>query len=195
MYEALKEMFESDNTLRALILRSQLQSTKMTKGDTVVIFFMKISEIKEKLEAIGEIMSDRELVLSTLTNLPKHWEPFLKSISGRESLPTFDCLWTNCTQEELRLRNRGVEDSPDENHALALHTKKGGRFKRNFRQTFRDEKSSSNPGHNQRRDVSEIQCFRCDKYGHYARNCPTKKKGRQYASTADIDPPPQKLNL
>jgi hypothetical protein len=46
MYEALKEMFESDNTLRALTLKSQLQSTKMTKGDTIATFFMKISEIK-----------------------------------------------------------------------------------------------------------------------------------------------------
>jgi hypothetical protein len=111
MYEALKEMFESDNTLRALTLKSQLQSTKMRKGDTVVIFFMKISEIKEQLEAIGGIMSDIELVLSTLNNLPKHWEPFLQSINGRESLPTFDRMSTNCTQEELRLINRGVEES------------------------------------------------------------------------------------
>jgi hypothetical protein len=71
MYEALKEMFESDNTLRALTLKSQLQSTKMTKGDTIAIFFMKISNIKEQLETIGEIMSDRELVLTTLNNLPK----------------------------------------------------------------------------------------------------------------------------
>ena len=77
MYEELKDMFESDNTLRALTLKGQLQSTKMTKGDTVATFFMKISEIKEQLGAIGEIMSDRELVLSTLNNLPKHWEPFL----------------------------------------------------------------------------------------------------------------------
>jgi hypothetical protein len=46
MYEALKEMFESDNTLKALTLKSQLQSTKMMKGDTVPIFFMKISQIK-----------------------------------------------------------------------------------------------------------------------------------------------------
>ena len=39
----------------------------------------------------------------------------------------------------------------------------------------------------------EIQCFRCDKYGRYARNCPTRKKGRQCVYTADIDPkPPQK---
>jgi hypothetical protein len=52
-----------------------------------------------------------------------------------------------------------VEDSSEENHALALHTKKGAKFKRNFRQTFKGEKSSSNPGY-QRRDVSEIQCFR-----------------------------------
>jgi hypothetical protein len=127
----------------------------MMKGDTVVIFFMKISEIKEQLETIGEIMSGRELVLTTLNNLPKTWEPFLHSISGREALPTFDRLWTDYTQEELRLRNRGVEDSSEENHALALHTKKGGKFKRNFRKTFIDEKYSSNPGY-QRRDVSKF---------------------------------------
>jgi hypothetical protein len=192
MYEALKGMFESDNTLRALTLKSQLQNTKMTKGDTVALLLMKLSDIKEQLETIGEIMSDRELVLTTLQNLPKSWEPFIQSISGREALPTFDPLWTDCTQEELRLRNRGVEDSSEENHALALHTKKGGKLKRNSRQTFKGEKSSSNPG-SQRTDVSEIQCFKCDKYGHLARNCPIRKKGRQYASTVDIDlNPPQK---
>jgi hypothetical protein len=43
MYEALKEMFESDNTLKALTFKSQLQSTKMMKGDTVAMFFLKIS--------------------------------------------------------------------------------------------------------------------------------------------------------
>jgi hypothetical protein len=47
-----------------------------------------------------------------------------------------------------------VEDSSDENHSLALHTKKGGRFKIKFRQTFKDEKSSLTSVHNQRRDVS-----------------------------------------
>jgi hypothetical protein len=63
MYKTLKKMFESDNTLKALALKSQLQSTKMTKDDTVALFFMKLSKVKEQLETIGEIMSDRELVL------------------------------------------------------------------------------------------------------------------------------------
>jgi hypothetical protein len=99
MYEALKEMFESDSTLKSLTLKSQLQSTKMMKGDTVAILFMKLPEIKEQLETIGGIMSDKEIVLTTLNNLPKSWEPFLQSIIGRESLPTFENLWTDCTQE------------------------------------------------------------------------------------------------
>jgi hypothetical protein len=193
MYKTLKEMFESDNTLRALALRSQLQSTKMTKDDTVALFFMKLSEVKEQLETIGENMSDRELVLTTLQNLPKSWEPFLQSISGRETLPTFERLWIDCTQEELRLRNRGVEDYPEENHALALHTRKGGKFKRNFRQTFKEEKPSSNSGY-QRRDPSKTLCYRCDKHGHIAKYCPTRKKGKQYATTADIDPDPPQEN-
>ena len=87
-----------------------------------------------------------------------------------------------------------MEDSPhDENHALALHTKKGGRNKRNSKQTFKDKKTSSASGYDQRKDMSKIQCLRCDKYGHFLRKCPTRKKGRQYACTTDIDPnPPQK---
>jgi hypothetical protein len=65
MYEALKNMFESNNTLIALTLKGHLQNIKMTKYDTVATFFMKISEIRDQLGAIGEIISDRELVLTT----------------------------------------------------------------------------------------------------------------------------------
>ena len=99
MYEALNNMFKSDNNLRALTLKYQLQNIKMTKGDTVAALFMKMSEIRDQLGAIGEIISCRELVLTTLNNVLKHWEPFLQSISGRVELSTFDRLWTDYTQE------------------------------------------------------------------------------------------------
>jgi hypothetical protein len=192
MYDALKNMFESTNTLRALTLKSQLQNIKMTKDDTVATFFMKISEIRDQLGAIGETISDRELVLTTLNAFSRHWEPFLQSISGRSELPNFDRLWTDCTQEEIRLIARGVQDSPhDDNHALAFHTKKGKRInRRSFSKAFKDKKTSSASGHEHRKDKLKIQCFRCDKYGHIARNCPTRKKGRQLPSTANVDPEP-----
>jgi hypothetical protein len=97
LYDALKNMFESNNTLRALTLKHQLQHIKMTKADIVATFFMKISEIRDQLGANGETISDRELVMTTLNALPRHWEPFLQSISGKADLPGFDSLWTDCT--------------------------------------------------------------------------------------------------
>jgi hypothetical protein len=57
MYEALKNMFESNNTIRALTLKNQLQHIKMKKVDTVATFFMKILEIRDQLGAIGETIS------------------------------------------------------------------------------------------------------------------------------------------
>jgi hypothetical protein len=109
MYDAFKKMFERNNTNRALTLKHQLQNIKMMKVDTISTFFMKISDIRDHLGSIGETITDKELVMITLNALPRHWEPFLQSISGREDLPEFDHLWTNCTQEETRIIARGVQ--------------------------------------------------------------------------------------
>ena len=49
---------EDDIKARKIIIYScQLQNIKMTKGDTVAIFFMKMSEIRDQLGAIGEFIS------------------------------------------------------------------------------------------------------------------------------------------
>jgi hypothetical protein len=72
MYDALKKLFESNNTNRALALRHQVQNLKMTKSDTIATFFKKIPEIRGQLGAIGEIISDRELFMITLNGLPSH---------------------------------------------------------------------------------------------------------------------------
>jgi hypothetical protein len=62
MYESLKNMFESKNTLRDLTLKSQLQNIKMKKADTAATFFMKISEIIYQLGAIGETILDKTCI-------------------------------------------------------------------------------------------------------------------------------------
>jgi hypothetical protein len=144
MYDALKNTFESNNTLRALTLKNQLQHIKMTKVDTVATFFMNILEIRDQLGAIGETISEKELVLTTHNALPRHWEPFLQIISGRADLLGFDHLWTDCTQEETRLIARGVKDSlHDDNHSFSFHTKKGRRNRRSINKEFKDKKNSS----------------------------------------------------
>jgi hypothetical protein len=193
MFDALKKLFESNNTNRAIALRHQLQNIKMTKADTVATFFMKISEIRDQLGAIGEIISDRELVMLTLNGLPNYWEPFIQSISGRSKLPKFDRLWADCTQEETRLAARGVQSSHhDESQALASHARRGRGRGRGSGRSFKGGKSGTTP-EQKKKDLSKIQCFKCEKFGHYARHCPLWKKGKQHASTVDVDKePPQK---
>jgi hypothetical protein len=117
--------------------------------------------------------------MTTLNALPRHWEPFLQSISGRADLPEFDCLWTDCTQEETKLIARGVQDSHhDDNQSLAFHAKRGRRNRRSFSKAFKDKKTSVAPSHEQRKDISRIQCFRCDKYGHVITQFVLVPKGR-----------------
>jgi hypothetical protein len=116
--------------------------------------------------------------MTTLNSLPRHWEPFLQSISGREDLPEFDRLWTDYTQEETKLIARGVQDSHhDDNKSLDSHAKRGRINRRSFSKAFKDKKTSAAPSNEQRKDISRIRCFRCDKYGHIARNFPTRNKG------------------
>jgi hypothetical protein len=84
-----------------------------------------------------------------------------------------------------------VQDSHHyDNQALASHTKRETRNRRSLSKAFKDKKTSTASGHEHRKDISRIQCFRCDKYGHIARNCPTRKKGRQHVSTVDVDSEP-----
>jgi hypothetical protein len=45
------------SSTQALTLKGQLQNNKMTKGDTVATFFMKMSEDRDQPGAIGEIIS------------------------------------------------------------------------------------------------------------------------------------------
>jgi hypothetical protein len=45
------------SSIQALTLKGQLQNNKMTKCDTMTTFFMKMSEEKDQLGAIGEIIS------------------------------------------------------------------------------------------------------------------------------------------
>jgi hypothetical protein len=189
MFDALKKLFESKNTNRVIALKHQLQNIKMTKADTVATFFMKIVEIRDQLGAIGEIISDRELVMLTLNGLPSHWEPFIQSISGRSKLPKFDRLWADCTQEETRLAVRGAHSSHhDESHALASHARKGkGRGRGKGTERFHKKQKPHWAHEHKEKDMSKVQCYRCDKYGHYARDCLVWKKGRRHATTANVD--------
>ena len=53
MFQTLKDLYEFNNTSRALALRCQLLHVKMSRDEFVVSYFVKIIELKDQLSAIG----------------------------------------------------------------------------------------------------------------------------------------------
>jgi hypothetical protein len=99
-------------------------------------------------------------------------------------MPTWERMWDDFVQEETRLAAKasgqqqtvqGVED-------LSLWTKgkkkigRGGRKGPKFGAPSQGGESSSN---GQKRDMSTVRCFACGEMGHYAGQCPKKKKKQQ----------------
>lgn len=189
MFKILEGLYEINNTSRTLALRQQLYQVKMAKGEFVMSFFMKVSELRDQLSAIGDQVIDKDLVILALNGLPHSWEPFNQSISRRYKLPKFDRLRADCIKEESRLTARGsVKSSQNEDtHVLATQsTKKGRNWKKGNFKKNRDQKSDSAlNSKKKKKNLSRIQCFRCDKFGHYARDCLTRPK-QQGANTNEV---------
>ena len=54
MFDALTRLYEGKNNNRKMTLRTQLKSVKMQKSESIQSYFIRVSQIKEQLEAIGD---------------------------------------------------------------------------------------------------------------------------------------------
>jgi hypothetical protein len=85
-------------------LKNDLCDMKMNDEDNITSYFVRISQLRDQLQAIEEIISETELVNIVLSGLPKMWDAFAASMNTRKEYPTFEELWTCCAQEESRIR-------------------------------------------------------------------------------------------
>ena len=116
-------------------------------------------------------MDEEYLVSLALLELPKSWHSYEDSVNGREKLPRSERLWSDLVQEEIRQSTRdgsSSKASDEEDYALAAKARKGkGK-----------EKASQSSADGKKRDMSKVKCFHYHEHGHYATNCPQKKKNK-----------------
>ena len=62
----------------------------MTKDDIVASFFVRISRIRDELQAIDEIVPENELVIIALLGLPPTWSSFASGLNSWKEAPTFE---------------------------------------------------------------------------------------------------------
>ena len=108
MWAALTSLYQSSNENRKMVLREKLKSIKMTKSKNVASCLTKITQVRDELVAIGETVSPIELVRTTLQGLSKNWEVFVEGIIARENLPSWERLWDDYIQNEIRKNRNGA---------------------------------------------------------------------------------------
>ena len=95
-------------------------------------YFSRVSHIKEQLEAIGDIVEEVEVVMTTLNRLPREWDSFIRGICARRMLTKFNKLWEEFVQEEGRIANGEEKLNDNEDQALASHAKNGRNKRKNL---------------------------------------------------------------
>ena len=112
------------------------------------------------LQLWGEVVPNAQLVRTTMNGVSKPWAVFVESLVSRANLPTWDRICDDFVQEETR---RGlVQGSPsassEDEEDVDLTTKGKKKFK----------KGGAKPQEGQKKDLSAVKCFACQKFGHYA---------------------------
>jgi hypothetical protein len=113
-----------------MLFREKLRSTKMARGELVVTYLIKFTQIRDELTIVGETMDETEPVRTALNGFTKQWDVLVRGVVAREKLPDWERLWDDFTHEELRVGTSQASQSKsedEENLALVGKDKFGGK--------------------------------------------------------------------
>lgn len=71
IYDKLVELFSVSTAGEVISLRQELYKLKISKEDGIASYFMRISKIRDQLQQLGEVMSNREMTTVVLNALPE----------------------------------------------------------------------------------------------------------------------------
>ena len=77
MWTALTNLYQSLNENRKMVLREKLKSVHMGKGEGMASFLTKITQVRDELAAVGEVIGNVEMVRTTLNGVTQQWTVFV----------------------------------------------------------------------------------------------------------------------
>ena len=83
MFDSLTKLFEGKNINQNMTLRNQLKEVKIENVETIQSYFTRVSQIKEKLEAVKEEVKNAKVAIATLNDLPGSWDSFMQGMCAR----------------------------------------------------------------------------------------------------------------
>jgi hypothetical protein len=103
MWASLCKLYESSNENRKMALHDRLRGIHKLEDESVTSFLGRYTQIKDELGAVEEVVNPNSLVRQAMNSFTKPWGPFVRGIVAREVMPTWERMWDDFVQEEIRL--------------------------------------------------------------------------------------------
>ena len=166
-------------------LRSEFELLRMKSGESVTDYFSRMLAIVNKMRIYGDKTEDVIIVEKILRSLTPNYNFVVCSIEEANDL---DELSIDELQGSLLVHEQKIIQVDKEEQALKASTNynawtvnrsadlgrgrgRGGRGNSRVDATYFQNRGR---GRNQQFDKSEVECFRCHKFGHYRSECYTK---------------------
>ena len=195
-WTTLKTAFQGSSRVMAIKLqglRRDFETLQMQTGESVQIFLSRVTTVVNQIRAFGDTMAEKTVVAKVLRSLTPKFDHVVAAIEESKDLDTytFDELMGSLQTHEARLSKS--EDKGDEKAFYTQgETSRGrgrrGRGRGNFgrgRGRGRSNTTENTPAYDEFK--KDIQCYYCNKFGHYQYECYKKQRDETQAHYAEED--------
>jgi hypothetical protein len=103
MWASLCKLYERSNENRKMVLRDRLRGIHMLKDELVTSFLGNYTQIRVDIGVVEQVVDPNSFVRQAMNSFTKLWGPFVHGIVAREVMPTWERMWDEFIQEEIRL--------------------------------------------------------------------------------------------
>ncbi|XP_045792104.1 uncharacterized protein LOC123886874 [Trifolium pratense] len=184
-------------------LRRQYELVGILDKESIGEYFTRLQTLVNSMKNYGEVISEVQIIEKVLRTLNPEYDHIVVAIEESKDLSTMSVneLQSSLAAHEQRLQERKEKKDNKATQEQALYAKNGGQWNKNGKgknkwnkhkgktkfsndhngdhdQPESSKKDSFIKGKNggKKSDKSKIQCYNCEKWGHYAFECRSKGK-------------------
>ncbi|GAU17510.1 hypothetical protein TSUD_340540 [Trifolium subterraneum] len=201
-WDILQKSYGGDAKVKKVKLQAlnrQFELLEMKSDEAISEYFTRVETLTNQMKNCGSTLSEEEMVEKVLRTLTHKFDHIVVTIEQTKDLSEIKMEDLQSTLEAHELkhgeRNHGKEDEQAlfvkfkkyQNEKKKWQNKKGSKKGKESVEEKPESSEKEGGGQNTKKDKSTIQCYSCNKYGHYASECKAPKKKKNQNTEAETN--------